>query len=452
MSGISLTNAIFGSADTNKNDSADGKKGLFRDLPIVPKKRSQMDDDISSDALKKKDENSVDVNAETDNDKNKVSAEGKRVSGGKKRMRIMKAAAAKAAKAARAKEEQAIENVDERDDIDTNKEDKRIIQEKANKDEKLVVTEEENKSSTSDDDDEEDKETSISNKTKNDRTVFVGNLPLATTTRKSLHKVFAECGKIESTRVRSVAVEGVKLPKENAGNQSMMKKVCANTNLVLTDVKETVNGYVVFEDADSVSKALLLNNTLIEGRYIRVDTAKPSLDSSRSVFVGNLPYAAKEEELRAHFKTVGEVENVRVVRDSETQKCKGFAYILFKDKEIVADALRLDGTKCCKREIRVQVCGKRFKGKRGHETEINESKFEGRRATEGARKRILSNLKSKKMVSSKTTLLPKSKRRSRVEKPSIGKDRTNGMSRRASAEAKTTKREKKLQKRIELME
>lgn len=52
----------------------------------------------------------------------------------------------------------------------------------------------------------------------NERTIFVGNLPL-TTTRKSLASIFKSCGKVESSRLRSVAAAGVKLPTDRAGDQ-----------------------------------------------------------------------------------------------------------------------------------------------------------------------------------------------------------------------------------------
>lgn len=51
-----------------------------------------------------------------------------------------------------------------------------------------------------------------------ERTIFVGNLPL-TITRKSLANMFKSCGKVESSRLRSVAAAGVKLPTERAGDQ-----------------------------------------------------------------------------------------------------------------------------------------------------------------------------------------------------------------------------------------
>lgn len=56
-----------------------------------------------------------------------------------------------------------------------------------------------------------------------ERTVFVGNLP-SDVTRKSLESMFKLCGKIKSTRIRSVATAGVKVAPEHAGNQ-----VCKRT-------------------------------------------------------------------------------------------------------------------------------------------------------------------------------------------------------------------------------
>lgn len=51
-----------------------------------------------------------------------------------------------------------------------------------------------------------------------ERTIFVGNLP-HDISRKALAGIFKECGKVASSRLRSVAVAGVKLPPSQVGNQ-----------------------------------------------------------------------------------------------------------------------------------------------------------------------------------------------------------------------------------------
>lgn len=291
-----------------------------------------------------------------------------------------------------------------------------------------------------------------------DRTVFVGNLPLGVDRRK-LAKVFKDCGKIESCRIRSVATTGVKIPEDKAGNQKMVKKVCANTNLVDSKAKSTVHGYVVFADTEAVPKALALNNSEVKHEgvtlRIRVDHANPTFDASRTVFVGNLPYHAEESSLQAHFAKqcgtdVSAVEGVRIVRDKETFQCKGFGYVLFQDTAVVAKALQeANGSQYMKRELRVQVCGRRFKGRQGEpKPEKKQRVFEGKRSTEqsaetniGALRRIV-----QKELTEKAS--PK-KRRARgaktTTKPGV---RKAGVSKRQASESKTDKRVKKLQKRI----
>ncbi len=55
-------------------------------------------------------------------------------------------------------------------------------------------------------------------KEEEERTIFVGNLP-PDISRRSLAGIFKPCGSVASTRLRSIAVAGVKLPPEQAGNQ-----------------------------------------------------------------------------------------------------------------------------------------------------------------------------------------------------------------------------------------
>eukprot|EP00934_Nitzschia_sp_Nitz4_P006493 Nitzschia sp. Nitz4//scaffold12_size214221//140850//142043//NITZ4_001514-RA/size214221-processed-gene-0.122-mRNA-1//1//CDS//3329535062//6483//frame0 len=292
------------------------------------------------------------------------------------------------------------------------------------------------------------------------RTIFVGNLPLKSTTRKTLASLFREnCGAVESTRIRSVpGLQGVKLPPQRAGDQNLVKKVSVNQNLVDFDnaAKETVQGYVVFKNVESVEKALALNNELVvDGRTIRIDRASPTVDPSRSVFCGNLPYEADEESLKLHFQKgcdleSSDIEGVRIVRDKETYRCKGFGYVLFKEKSTVATALKLHETTYMKNKIRVLVCGKRFKNKKGKE-QNSESKAPvsgtatapKETVTVGAFRRIIAKQKNE------TTTLNKRKRGETKKGPKAKKATGQaGLSKRAALDKKVEKRVKKIQKRI----
>jgi nucleolar protein 12 len=281
-----------------------------------------------------------------------------------------------------------------------------------------------------------------------ERTIFVGNLSLATTTRKSLASVFRDCGPIVSVRIRSVPVKGIKLPQSRAGDQNFMKKVCVNTHQVDEDsFKNSVQGYVVFETFNAVAKALEKNNLAINGMRLRVDRASPTVDPSRSVFVGGLPYAAEESTLQEHFVKgcdlqVLDVEGVRIVRDKETFQCRGFGYILLREKSMVPTALKMHESVYMKKPIRVHVCGKRFKGKGGQQDVTATPKYQASQSKEkvtvGAFRRIIARQQQETL---------KNNKRKRGEKNSLAV-RAAGVSRRAAMDKKVDKKVKKLQKRI----
>ena len=59
------------------------------------------------------------------------------------------------------------------------------------------------------------------------------------------------------------------------------------------------------------------------------------------LFVGNLPYDASEEDIRAHFSTAGAVLNVFVPLDRETGRKRGFAFVEYNDGAQAQEAIRL---------------------------------------------------------------------------------------------------------------
>ncbi|KAL1436080.1 hypothetical protein MTO96_010830 [Rhipicephalus appendiculatus] len=62
--------------------------------------------------------------------------------------------------------------------------------------------------------------------------------------------------------------------------------------------------------------------------------------SVRSVFVGNIPYEATEEQLKDIFSEVGPVVSFRLVYDRETGKPKGYGFCEYKDQETALSAMR----------------------------------------------------------------------------------------------------------------
>jgi len=48
---------------------------------------------------------------------------------------------------------------------------------------------------------------------------------------------------------------------------------------------------------------------------------------SKRIYVGNLPFNATEDEVRALFAAYGEVESVNLVTDRETGRPRGFGFV-----------------------------------------------------------------------------------------------------------------------------
>lgn len=281
-----------------------------------------------------------------------------------------------------------------------------------------------------------------------ERTIFVGNLPL-NTSMKELANMFKGCGEVQSCRIRSVASAGVKVSREDFKNMKIVKKTAALTNKPLENTpKQTSQGYVVFKNIESVTKALKMNNQIIKDgnntRKLRVDYATPTMDSSRSVFVGNLPYKADEMSLNEHFSNgcnwqdAGVIEGIRLVRDSSTMQCKGIGYILLKDKTFVPDALKMHESQYMGRKLRIMVCGNK-KNKPRHRAN------DGIVKDQGAYRRLKEKPEKKKPKLESVITAPVKEKRKRGTK---NNGSSNGVSKRAASSKKLDKRMKKIQKRL----
>ncbi|GAB1600440.1 cleavage stimulation factor subunit 2-like [Argonauta hians] len=62
--------------------------------------------------------------------------------------------------------------------------------------------------------------------------------------------------------------------------------------------------------------------------------------AARSVFVGNIPYEATEEQLKEIFAQAGPVVSFRLVYDRETGKPKGYGFCEYQDIETAQSAMR----------------------------------------------------------------------------------------------------------------
>lgn len=75
------------------------------------------------------------------------------------------------------------------------------------------------------------------------------------------------------------------------------------------------------------------------------DFAGEAEKAARSVFVGNIPYEATEEQLKDIFSEVGVVVSFRLVYDRESGKPKGYGFCEYQDQETALSAIRNLGSR-----------------------------------------------------------------------------------------------------------
>lgn len=112
------------------------------------------------------------------------------------------------------------------------------------------------------------------------------------------------------------------------------------------DGESTGVGSVEFKFADGVANGLALNGTLFNGITIQVRLAteddkipaptRPVI-RGRRVYVGQLAWSVAWQDLKDHFKPIGNILRADVATESGSRRSKGFGFVEFEE---AADAER----------------------------------------------------------------------------------------------------------------
>jgi hypothetical protein len=185
-------------------------------------------------------------------------------------------------------------------------------------------------------------------------------------------------GDVESVRFRSVPI--AKVAVAPGSSYKGMIRAAVATGARDGGAAAVQHAYIVMRSVGAAEACLALNGVAeVDGHTLRVDRAAGGsaastggggldagvgarYDPKRTVFVGNLPFEAGEEAVRAHFAAAlaggaAAIDSVRIVRDRVTHKGRGIAFLLFRERLSVAEALGLSGTPFAGRDLRVTRCG-----------------------------------------------------------------------------------------------
>ncbi|CAG88803.1 DEHA2F02860p [Debaryomyces hansenii CBS767] len=111
--------------------------------------------------------------------------------------------------------------------------------------------------------------------------------------------------------------------------------------------------YVDLPSAKHVDTVISLSESHLNGRNLLIKNAnsfegRPQKDTnplsknppSRILFVGNLSFDTTQDLLREHFRHCGDIVKIRMATFEDTGKCKGFAFIDFRDESGPTTALK----------------------------------------------------------------------------------------------------------------
>ena len=77
--------------------------------------------------------------------------------------------------------------------------------------------------------------------------------------------------------------------------------------------------------------------------------------SNSKIYVGSLSYDTTSEDLQDYFGKYGDIAEVKLIIDRETNRSKGFAFITYSDQQAAEAALAANGDELQGRKIRVNA-------------------------------------------------------------------------------------------------
>ncbi|KAK5120613.1 hypothetical protein LTR85_005971 [Meristemomyces frigidus] len=177
--------------------------------------------------------------------------------------------------------------------------------------------------------------------------IWIGNLPWSAT-RDSLRQFLKDEGKVWEREIVRVHMPAPFVDRSDSRPNKPQNKGFA---------------YVDFTTQEVLDRALALSEKLMTGRRVLIKNAKSfegrpdkaaakatdgeskggfvsKKEPAKRIFVGNLSFDVTQEDLMEHFGQAGEIEDIHMATFEDSGKCKGFAWVRFKEIDAAEAAVR----------------------------------------------------------------------------------------------------------------
>ncbi|SCU87305.1 LADA_0E03202g1_1 [Lachancea dasiensis] len=171
--------------------------------------------------------------------------------------------------------------------------------------------------------------------------VWIGNLAFDTSKEDLCRFFIAKTRELEDedAQVQQEDILRVNLPLAKNDGKQIKNKGFAHMNFRTQKQMEAV--IALSESHLNGRNMLIKSSQSFEGRPDKHDLISLSKNPpSRILFVGNLSFDTTDELLKKHFQHCGEIVKIRMATFQDTGKCKGFAFVDFKNEEGPTAALK----------------------------------------------------------------------------------------------------------------
>lgn len=179
--------------------------------------------------------------------------------------------------------------------------------------------------------------------------VWIGNLSFDTTREDLIRFIVGKTAQYPTPEESSEDDGLVKIEEEDISRVNIPKKENKIKGFAYVDfptLKHVLTVVALSESQLNGRKLLIKNANSFEGRPEKDASAPLSKNPpSRILFVGNLSFDTSQDNLEEHFRHCGEIVKIRMATFEDSGKCKGFAFIDFKDEQGPTTALKSKLTK-----------------------------------------------------------------------------------------------------------
>jgi len=161
--------------------------------------------------------------------------------------------------------------------------------------------------------------------------IFVGGIP-ADATKETLTEYFSQFGEVSDSIIMLDNVTG---RSRGFGFVTFLDQMCVDDVLAHSS-KHSINGKVV--DAKKAVPKGPNQSTILKAMGVISNRADRNPDCK--VFVGGVAQGTTETDLANYFKIFGKVLEVKIPKDQNTQRARGFSFVLFDNAESVIEATK----------------------------------------------------------------------------------------------------------------